>query len=261
MWWNDFKPIAANHFPRCDATLDKYFTDYACLQLISSGSVTIHYDDERYALTGAWVWPHHDGPRIRLRPSQQDGYWEHRYFAFQTPMLHEWQAAGLWPDRPQQVHNIQLFIELFDLYRTAFERMDALTQAECGIRTEQVLLALAQQRRQQQPAWLQHIRAQLANGHVDDFDARKLAASVHMAPSTLRRQFQHVTGQSLRDYAVTVRLRQAARALLASQQSVGSIALQFGYCDNAAFSRQFKHYYGMTPSQYRRDFHSPSPIS
>jgi AraC-like DNA-binding protein len=229
--------------------MEKVFPDYATLQLITAGAVQVSYDDEHHNLTGAWVWPHFPGPRIALSPQPKPGWWNHRYLAFRGPVLAAWRAAGLWPERPQAINQVSHFVTLFDHYQKNYDRLDRWAHAEAAQTIERILVALAQEREQGMlPGWLTTIQQALSTGAVDDFNAVALARQVGMAPSTLRRRFLVATGQSLRSYAVEVRVRRAARLLLNSDSLIGAL----GYCDAAAFSKQFKQYLGVSPEQYRR---------
>ena len=51
----------------------------------------------------------------------------------------------------------------------------------------------------------------------------------------------------------------AARAMLAAGSApIAEIAIACGYCDQSAFSRQFRRVAGLTPTEYRQR-HRPAP--
>jgi AraC-like DNA-binding protein len=39
--------------------------------------------------------------------------------------------------------------------------------------------------------------------------------------------------------------------LLSSKEPISEIALQCGFCDQSYFTRQFSHFFGLTPKRYR----------
>lgn len=63
--------------------------------------------------------------------------------------------------------------------------------------------------------------------------------------------FKSVTGQTLRDTIMSLKMKKAG-ALLKSSLPVHSISLMLGYKDTTNFIRNFKHHYGITPAQYRK---------
>jgi AraC family transcriptional regulator of arabinose operon len=252
MWWADFEALVASHQVRCQAVLDKYFDGYWTLQLMNRGSVTIGYDDDIRSYEGAWIWPHGPGPRVRLHASRPGGWWEHRHVAFRGPIVESWIEAGLWPAGPQQVRDVAALIELFDGFRTALYDSSPWQNGLLANVVERILLLVAEERdRSQVPTWLHTVQSRLRQGQVDAFDARALAQEVGMGASTLRRRFRQATGRSLRDWALATRLQHAARLLQDSDHAISAIADELGYCDAAAFSRQFKQHFGLTPRAYR----------
>lgn len=80
-----------------------------------------------------------------------------------------------------------------------------------------------------------------------------VAAAVHLSPFHLARVFKQVTGSTLHQYLVQVRIN-AARALLSAgsgQRSLAEIAAAVGFADQSHLTRQFKRHFGVTPSQFR----------
>lgn len=80
----------------------------------------------------------------------------------------------------------------------------------------------------------------------------RIALSVKMGESQLRRRIQELTGKSLAAYVSQLRMEKAM-ALLQSGNNllIGEVAEQCGYADVAYFSRVFRQHYGMTPTQAR----------
>ncbi len=63
--------------------------------------------------------------------------------------------------------------------------------------------------------------------------------------------FRQHTGYSPVEYARIYKLTRSALDLRRTQKSVLEIALDFGYASPESFTRAFKSYYGITPSEYR----------
>ena len=79
----------------------------------------------------------------------------------------------------------------------------------------------------------------------------ELAARAGLSPyqfdRRIRRIFQLTAGQFIHK----VRLEAALRRLRESADPIGQIALDCGYADQSAFSRQFRQTVGLTPGQFR----------
>lgn len=91
---------------------------------------------------------------------------------------------------------------------------------------------------------------QMAAG--DKLDLDKIALSFKMGEIQLRRKIQSLTGKSVSAYLTQLRMEKALRLLRENQDMlIGDIALQCGFQDVAYFSRVFRQYYDMTPTQAR----------
>lgn len=66
--------------------------------------------------------------------------------------------------------------------------------------------------------------------------------------------FKQQTGTSCMEFVIQVRLRKACSLLTSSLKTVLEISNQVGFNNLSNFNRQFKRYYHMTPSRYRKQF-------
>ena len=69
--------------------------------------------------------------------------------------------------------------------------------------------------------------------------------------SCISHTFKKETGQSFREYLISVRLRAAKSLLLYSNLSISEIAYSVGFNDSNYFSNTFKKYVGLSPSKYK----------
>ncbi len=70
--------------------------------------------------------------------------------------------------------------------------------------------------------------------------------------SYLSRLFKGATGSSIQQYIVTYRMKTAAKLIKETTQSIQDISLAVGYSDIFTFSKAFKKYYKISPSDYRK---------
>ena len=80
-----------------------------------------------------------------------------------------------------------------------------------------------------------------------------LAALVNMSPSAFHRAFSDVTASSPIQYIKKIRLNKARDMLQERRTRVSEAAFHVGYESAAQFSREFKRYFGNSPSECRNN--------
>lgn len=79
-----------------------------------------------------------------------------------------------------------------------------------------------------------------------------LADSIHFSKYHYQRMFREVVGDSVMRYVTKRRLSLAAEELAETDTSVLEIALKYGFDSHEGFSRSFRAYMGVTPTEYRK---------
>lgn len=77
-----------------------------------------------------------------------------------------------------------------------------------------------------------------------------LARLARLSPAYFSALFKQQTGSSPRDYLHLLRIHRACE-LLRTELSIKAISSRLGYRDPFHFSRQFKEFHGLSPSEYR----------
>lgn len=85
-----------------------------------------------------------------------------------------------------------------------------------------------------------------------------LASVAGLSARQLHRQFLAEVGMGPRDFVLHTRLYAAAGELRRSGAAIVEIASVYGFCDQSAFTRQFRRILGTTPALYRSGHHSGS---
>lgn len=80
-----------------------------------------------------------------------------------------------------------------------------------------------------------------------------LAKRFHIAPTYISILFKNQVGESLKQYVVKYRVKLIESRLALSQLTLSEIADEFGYTDESHFSKQFKKYNGLSPSEFRKE--------
>ncbi|MGH7214201.1 MAG: helix-turn-helix domain-containing protein [Tepidisphaeraceae bacterium] len=246
---------------RCDAVVDKHFVGYHTLQYMTAGAVDLSYDARAYRLKGRWFWTAYPGPLIRFRAATGHAWWTHRYIAFTGPLAARWRAQGLFPREPQPAPTGRDYRNRFDELIALALRGDRWGKLRAANLLESLLLELAEARAQDavssssQGKWLDAALEYLSRTNDDapkPADYARLAATLGMGLSTLRRRFREATGTPLHAYALQCRVAAARDLLGESDLPVKTIARRLGYQDVYFFSRQFRQLTGIPPGAYRR---------
>jgi AraC-like DNA-binding protein len=80
-------------------------------------------------------------------------------------------------------------------------------------------------------------------------DVEALAREAHMGISTFHHAFRAVTATSPLQYIKTVRLHRARRLLAEAGATAGEAAVRVGYASASQFSREYKRFFGIPPSE------------
>ncbi|WP_321413819.1 AraC family transcriptional regulator [uncultured Desulfobacter sp.] len=78
----------------------------------------------------------------------------------------------------------------------------------------------------------------------------ELSRMVGVNRNRLNQCFRKVYGVTIFDFLRTFRLEESKRLLQAGNRSVTDVAFEVGYAQHGTFSREFKKYFGDTPSAY-----------
>ena len=78
-----------------------------------------------------------------------------------------------------------------------------------------------------------------------------MAKEIGLSHRQLNRRFKLATGLSPQQFQVRTRIEKACEFLRNSQRQIVEIGLELGFCDQSAFTAQFRKRMSMTPRQYR----------
>ena len=87
--------------------------------------------------------------------------------------------------------------------------------------------------------------------YKEKLDVERLAKTANMSLSTFHRAFKEVTADSPLQYLKKVRLNKARDLLLQEQTKAYIVAERVGYESQSQFSREFKRYFNVAPSEAR----------
>lgn len=82
-----------------------------------------------------------------------------------------------------------------------------------------------------------------------------LSKYASFSPFHFHRIFISITGETPNTFIFRKRVEKIASIILVgTNASINDLALKYGFCSGNSFSRAFKKYYGVTPSEYKSNF-------
>jgi two-component system response regulator YesN len=86
--------------------------------------------------------------------------------------------------------------------------------------------------------------------HDQELSVKRIAQHLYINQTYLRTMFKKETGMTVSEYITTVRMNEAKDLLLSGNLRLSNISDAVGYNDASYFSKCFKKYYGISPSEY-----------
>lgn len=90
--------------------------------------------------------------------------------------------------------------------------------------------------------------------HHERLTVEELADRAGLSPRQLHRKFHEVFGLSVQEFLIKTRIQAASDMLLHSDLSISQIAIDFGFCDQSAFTQLFRKHLGLTPHRFRQRY-------
>jgi AraC family transcriptional regulator len=85
-----------------------------------------------------------------------------------------------------------------------------------------------------------------------DLSLNTISEISFFSPFHFHRVFKFITGETLNKYVTRRRIEKSALDLLHKNITATEIAYKFGFSDDSSFSRAFKKYYGISPTEFRK---------
>ena len=89
---------------------------------------------------------------------------------------------------------------------------------------------------------------------VDEITVDRLAEIAGISVPHFNRRFRQLLRLSPMEYVSSLRMQEAQRRLVTTNQSIGEIAMVTGFFDQSHFTKRFRKSTGMTPLAYRKRF-------
>lgn len=103
---------------------------------------------------------------------------------------------------------------------------------------------------------IEHVMSYITAHFNEALTLEEMAAMASLSPSYFSRIFKNITGFGFKEYITIKRVKEAARLLSHTDNSVCSIAYDCGFNDSNYFSSVFKEINGVSPLRYRKQHRS-----
>lgn len=94
--------------------------------------------------------------------------------------------------------------------------------------------------------------------YAEPLTVHDIATAAHLSQSQFIRQFRRLFSTTPHDYLIRIRLNAACRQLTETDQTTTAIAVAVGFFDHSHFSKIFRQFVGLNPSEYRRQHNNLS---
>lgn len=107
-----------------------------------------------------------------------------------------------------------------------------------------------------QPEYLRRINKalQFIDDHIDTGLSLESVANIACySPYHFHRLFKAITNETLNAYITRRRIEKAASVLMHKKEvTISELSLQYGFTSNSSFTRAFKNFYGVSPTEFRK---------
>lgn len=104
------------------------------------------------------------------------------------------------------------------------------------------------------------VKDYIDKNYMDEIKLKTLADIACMSEGAFSRFFRLRTGRTVSDYIIDIRLGNASRMLVDTDEAVADISFQCGYNNLSNFNRVFKRKKGCSPTEFREYYHKTKVI-
>lgn len=88
-----------------------------------------------------------------------------------------------------------------------------------------------------------------------ELSLKSLSEKANYSPYHFHRVFVKITGETLNSFIIRKRIEKIASILtVGTDESFGDLAFKYGFSSGNAFSRAFKKFYGVNPTEFKEKF-------
>ena len=119
------------------------------------------------------------------------------------------------------------------------------------IKTSEICQNIATSRETQTETLVSKVKTYIEENYQKDISLDEVSRLVDISPYYFSKLFKQEAGKNFIEYLTEIRMRHAEEFLRDTSYSIKEVCVMSGYSDPNYFSRLFKKYEGVTPSEYR----------
>ena len=254
-------------FERCrpDYRIDRQTFPWFCLEFVDRGKGTLQLAGEERELQSGSFFLY--GPDVPHRISTDPENALRKYFVGFGGT-----AAPEFLEKTGLRTGTAAFLPKADPIRRGFEsliergaRKSRFASEVCSLITRQLLLMCGDDATEPAdtgtPAYVRYcqVRDFIEKHHLEVSSLGEISSACELDAPYLCRIFAKYHQESPYRFLTRLRMEHAARVLLETEASVGSVAVSLGYSDAFHFSRVFKSVHHVPPSRFRQSTHPQWP--
>lgn len=220
-------------------------SDYIAVRTIRGSGILTEFSDKSHTLCEHTLGIFRSSDVARYEATN-DG-WEFYWFRFNHPS---------WTAFINQVYHLQVNVSEHKKMEHCFAYLNSSVPHECLLAESlfNYLLSDWQVRLnsgQAQEISLQEIVALLKKSRQEKINLKEIAGEIGMSERSFRNAVHRVCGMSPKDYITKMEMEAAMDLLQTTHKTIAEISTLLNYDNPFYFSRAFKKYYGISPSEAR----------
>lgn len=238
-----------------DALVSAYFLERTrpdfYLLLVTSGTITHEYKGTKYKLKPGEMFLYYPNEPQKIYAKKEDAtvtYWVHFAGAKAEAFIEELQLSPgpIYPKTPDNI--LKLYVKILNEYKIRDQHYEKLALAN-------LINLLITTTRDPKSSSLKKelskaVEAMTLNPNITNAECAKIC---NLSVVHFMRVFKSIYKMSPHQYKQRLIIEQAKELLINSDSTLVKIAEVLGFEDNPLyFNRLFKHFTGITPTQYRK---------
>lgn len=258
-YFNNIRFISASVIPECHSVINSEFRDTFNLQFVYSGKMYLGINHgNRTMIDQPILFWHLPGISYQYGPADQNG-WYHNWFTFRGKRAEEIMCKGfsqlsdsgfVYIQNPEDIREV--FQKIIHYINDDYPKY----HAEATVLLEKLLCMLTAERQNDKISarYIQDLNVLINEIRINpgpNYDFKSIARKIGLSYSHFRQIFREHSGRSPQDFLLYCRMKAASEKLQDLNVSIQETAFEFGYNDQAQFSKMFKNKIGLSPKQFR----------
>ncbi|WP_162613123.1 helix-turn-helix domain-containing protein [Lachnoclostridium sp. An169] len=150
--------------------------------------------------------------------------------------------------------NPELSYEMSDVYLRKLEKCKSIEDMMLlGMKAQYEYTEKVHEAKEQLShlTYIEECKDYIAKNLRKPFKVGDIAPAIGVSRSYLARKFSESEGMTIQQYVMKERCKHAANLLKYSKYPISIISEYFCFSSQSHFGKQFRHFYGMTPNEYR----------